>query len=75
MSGGLVMVNEDAIVPVPEMKVDDLLRIYFSLGALAPETMQKAVRTPKIPPPAAPPLIPRERDAERDLVLSGDAAE
>ena len=75
MSGGLVMVSEDAIVPVPEMKVDDLLRIYFSLGALAPETMQKAVRTPKIPPPAAPPSIPRERDAERDLVLSRDAAE
>ncbi len=39
MSGGLVLVPENAITPVPEMKVDDLLKIYVSLGALAPEAM------------------------------------
>lgn len=76
MSGGLILVNEDAIFPVPEMKVDDLLRIYFSLGALAPDVMQKTLKNPKITPPPVPPvLMPRERDLERDLVLSQDAAE
>jgi len=39
MTGGLVLVPEDSITVVPEMKVDDLLKIYFSLGALAPESM------------------------------------
>lgn len=39
MTGGLVLVPDDAIVHVPDMKVDDLLRIYFSLGALAPDTL------------------------------------
>lgn len=43
MSGGLVLVSESAITPVPEMKVDDLLKIYFSLGALASETMPGAI--------------------------------
>ncbi len=39
MSGGLVMVPENAVIPIPEMKVDDLLKTYVSLGALAPETL------------------------------------
>ncbi len=43
MSGGLVLVAEKAITPVPEMKVDDLLKIYVSLGALAPEIMPVAI--------------------------------
>jgi uncharacterized membrane protein len=43
MSGGLVLVQEDAITPVPEMKVDDLLKVYVSLGALAPEAMPGAI--------------------------------
>jgi uncharacterized membrane protein len=43
MSGGLVLVPELAITPVPEMKVDDLLKIYMSLGALAPEAMPSAI--------------------------------
>jgi uncharacterized membrane protein len=30
---------------VPEMKVDDLLKIYVSLGALAPEAMPNAIAT------------------------------
>jgi uncharacterized membrane protein len=44
MSGGLVLVGEDAVVRVPDMKVDDLLKIYFSLGALAPESMPNSLR-------------------------------
>lgn len=51
MSGGLVMVAPDSIMPVPEMKVDDLLRIYFSLGALAPDSMPKRLK--KLDPAAA----------------------
>jgi uncharacterized membrane protein len=39
MTGGLVLVPEDHITIVPDMKVDDLLKVYFSLGALAPESM------------------------------------
>lgn len=37
MSGGLVFVAEDAVRPVPGMEVDDLMKIYFSLGALMPD--------------------------------------
>lgn len=43
MSGGLVMVPESSIRAVPELKVDDLLKIYISLGALAPETLPKSM--------------------------------
>lgn len=45
MSGGLVLVPEAAVTPVPEMKVDDLLKIYVSLGALMPEAMPGAIAT------------------------------
>lgn len=37
MSGGLVFVAEEAVSQVPGMDADDLMRIYFSLGALMPE--------------------------------------
>jgi uncharacterized membrane protein len=65
MSGGLVLVAERAITPVPDMKVDDLLKIYVSLGALTPEVMPGAIAAalpvqPKagtgLPDRAAPPL-------------------
>jgi uncharacterized membrane protein len=46
MSGGLLLMAETAIIPVPEMKVDDLLRIYFSLGALAPDSMPPSLKEP-----------------------------
>lgn len=36
MSGGLVLVPEANVAPVPGMTADDLLRIYVSLGALTP---------------------------------------
>jgi len=42
MSGGLVFIADSAITPVPDMKVDDLLKIYVSLGALAPEVIPRA---------------------------------
>jgi uncharacterized membrane protein len=44
MSGGLLLVAESSIIPVPEMKVDDLLRVYFSLGALAPDSMPASLK-------------------------------
>jgi uncharacterized membrane protein len=60
MSGGLLLIAEHAIIPVPEMKVDDLLRIYFSLGALASDSMPSSLKESGkpvariAPPPAAP---------------------
>jgi len=39
MTGGLILVPEENITVVPDMRVDDLLKVYFSLGALAPESM------------------------------------
>ena len=52
MSGGLVLVAERAITAVPEMKVDDLLKIYVSLGALMPEVMPGAIMPANMPPTA-----------------------
>jgi uncharacterized membrane protein len=52
MSGGLVLVPAESVVPVPEMKVDDLLRVYFSLGALAPDTLPRTMK-PVVTPEAA----------------------
>ena len=72
MTGGLVLVREDAIIPVPEMKVDDLLRVYFSLGALAPDTMQTQIRNVDVAPrPAKAPILePKDK-----AFLPQDAAE
>jgi uncharacterized membrane protein len=39
MSGGLTFVPVDAVSPVPDMDVDGLMRIYFSLGALSQQVM------------------------------------
>ncbi|MEJ2227777.1 MAG: DUF502 domain-containing protein [Alphaproteobacteria bacterium] len=44
MSGGLMMVSEDAVQMVPEMKVEELMRIYLSLGALAPDSMPEYLK-------------------------------
>ena len=51
MSGGLLLVPESSVTPVPEMKVDDLLKIYVSLGALMPEVMPGAIAGPAAAPP------------------------
>ncbi|AQS50229.1 hypothetical protein BMG03_20190 (plasmid) [Thioclava nitratireducens] len=40
MSGGLVFVAEDAVSSVPGVEADDLMKIYFSMGALMPEEGQ-----------------------------------
>jgi uncharacterized membrane protein len=48
MSGGLLLVAEAAVTPVPDMKVDDLLKIYVSLGALTPEIMPGAVASGQV---------------------------
>jgi uncharacterized membrane protein len=44
MTGGLILVPDACVVPVPELKVDDLLRIYFSLGALAHDTLPRELK-------------------------------
>jgi uncharacterized membrane protein len=66
MSGGLVLVAEQAIVPVHDMKVDDLLKVYISLGALAPESIpgaalaNSASAAPKAPVSVEPSLAATE---------------
>lgn len=39
MSGGIVFVPIDAVLPIDEMAVDDLMKIYFSLGVLSPQVI------------------------------------
>ena len=46
MSGGLTFVPVEAVSPVPEMDVDGLMRIYFSLGALSREVMPTRLVAP-----------------------------
>ena len=69
MSGGLILVAEDSIIPVPEMKVDDLLRVYFSLGALAPDNMPASLREGALTRIRMPPAT------DDTLILTRDAAE
>lgn len=70
MSGGLVLVPEHTITPVPDMKVDDLLKVYVSLGALAPEAMPMAMspNEPSLPPtvrlPGSNVLVPATSEIE-----------
>ena len=73
MSGGLVMVSEDAIIPVPEMKVDDLLRDLFlarRAGARqhAERSHARSLRQPRRQDPA-------RAGTQASNVLSQDAAE
>ncbi len=37
--GGLVLVPEAAVIPMPDMDADALIKLYFSFGVLAPETI------------------------------------
>ena len=53
MTGGLTLVPEDAVIPVPEMKVDDLMRVFFSLGALAPDAVPPNMKEPRQMPSGA----------------------
>jgi uncharacterized membrane protein len=43
--GGLVLVPERAVVVVPSMDADALIRLYLSFGVLAPELMPAAIRS------------------------------
>lgn len=54
MSGGLVLVPEANVAPVPGMTADDLLRIYVSLGALSPASAD-AFTGPTLPQDLAKP--------------------
>jgi uncharacterized membrane protein len=45
LSGGLVLVPESAVIPLANMDADAVLKVYFSLGALAPEVMPLATRS------------------------------
>jgi len=50
MTGGLVFMAEDRVEPVPGMDVDDLMKVYISLGALMPTDQTEALRrAPKGP--------------------------
>jgi uncharacterized membrane protein len=74
MSGGLVMIREDAIFPVPEMKVDDLLRVYFSLGALGPDSMPKSLKIdPRLAAASAPVIDPAPAAAPKRMAPQGAA--
>lgn len=42
--GGLVLVADSAIIPVPDMDADALIKLYFSFGVLAPETIPEVTR-------------------------------
>jgi uncharacterized membrane protein len=39
--GGLVLVPESSVIPVPDMDADALIKLYFSFGVLAPETIPR----------------------------------
>lgn len=43
--GGLVLVPERAVVAVPSMDADALIRLYLSFGVLAPELMPAVAKT------------------------------
>jgi uncharacterized membrane protein len=42
--GGLVLVPEASVIPVPNMDADALIKLYFSFGVLAPEVMPSDAR-------------------------------
>ena len=39
MTGALVLVPEASVVPAPDMQLESLMKVYFSLGSLAPESL------------------------------------
>jgi uncharacterized membrane protein len=43
--GGLVLVPEACVIPIPNMDADALIKLYFSFGVLAPEVMPSVART------------------------------
>ena len=63
--GGLVLVAEEAVIPVPDMDADALLKLYFSFGVLAPETIPRVTER----------IEQQRRDKERREKKPADAAE
>ena len=59
--GGLVLVPESAVIPVPDMDADALIKLYFSFGVLGPETIPKITQRP--PQPAKPKTAQQPQDA------------
>ncbi len=51
MSGGILFLPRESVVPV-EMSVDDLIKIYFSLGMLAPRVVPPRYRPHNTAPPS-----------------------
>lgn len=39
MSGGLLLVPADTLIPMPDMTVDELMQIYLSLGVVVPDSI------------------------------------
>ena len=39
MSGALVLMNEINIIPMPDISVDEIMQIYFSMGIIVPESL------------------------------------
>lgn len=65
MTGGVVLVPEENVLLIPEMKVDDLMRVYFSLGALAPDAFPSSMKEPRQPINIAAQRIEKPEEAEQ----------
>jgi uncharacterized membrane protein len=77
MSGSLILVPESTVRTVPEMKVEDLLRVYFSVGALAPDCLPKHLKAElQSQPPAIQELVEQAQasasEAKNDTVERAD---
>jgi uncharacterized membrane protein len=60
--GGLVLVPESSVIPVPDMDADALIKLYFSFGVLASEIIPSVAQGE--PPLAQQPeaAMPQERN-------------
>lgn len=39
MSGALVLMKESNIIPMPDISVDEVMQIYFSMGIIIPDSL------------------------------------
>ena len=66
--GGLVLVPESAVIPVPDMDADALIKLYFSFGVLAPETLPKVgQRLPQSPAQSPKPKVARRSQEDEPV--------
>ena len=54
MSGGLIFVRKEAVSPAPEISVDDVMKVYLSLGALGPQSLPAKYLTGAAEPDSIP---------------------